>query len=590
MKRTFSATLLAVVAALLPATASARKASCTVSTEKDKVLVGLPGEVTLQFALEDGLLLGLNRAAVDGVELTSDDTVQRPILAEEFGDGRMVWPLLKFVEAKATDTGVEIHCRLLGTTDEQAYRETFVFRGDREKALGEAMTDKLRKLKKLRDEAIPAFDPYLAEDQQVAQLAKRVAELKEEFEQANKNRRPKARRRYENNLRRLKALKASVRPLLAEKHDKLREPMARIRAFNEALEARALEVGNIHRDFYRFPHLQQPERICTVNAVRKLADRLENGLKPGGMLVWVIEPEQRNIAGWQWTGWKQHYRIETPSGRKVNVLRQLGTWELGGKVEGLTVANLRYRGLGEIEHRFRTDKDGAVTNSFTTTEIMPGAVGGAYAISPVVPKAGSKELSDRGYALQHRVEAWICRMARGAGHGFVDYQFRPGAAACSFYEKQGNLRALTEAFPGDRFVSQTDEEYFALADKHTTQKQVYLALVNTDKPLTQAENRNRWQEVDQHVRDQVSEELKFVQYEPLPGIGILSDAGWAGYYKGLAEGGLKGWADKGVRLGAGGVGPDGRPPGGVSQPRVGQRTLPGPRRPAEDRRGRLQHL
>jgi hypothetical protein len=55
-------------------------------------------------------------------------------------------------------------------------------------------------------------------------------------------------------------------------------------------------------------------------------------------------------------------------------------------------------------------------------------------------------------------------------------------------------------------------------------------------------------EVDQHVRDVVSKELKFVQREVRPGIGILSDAGWAGYYRGLAEKGLNGWADAGVEM------------------------------------------
>ena len=57
---------------------------------------------------------------------------------------------------------------------------------------------------------------------------------------------------------------------------------------------------------------------------------------------------------------------------------------------------------------------------------MPGAAGGAPLVSPVVPPTGNGGM-DRGNAIRHRVGAWICRMARGGGHSFFDFQFRPEA-------------------------------------------------------------------------------------------------------------------------------------------------------------------
>ena len=304
--------------------------------------------------------------------------------------------------------------------------------------------------------------------------------------------------------------------------------------------------GQIHRDFYRFALTQQPEQACTVAALAKQAENLAADLKPVGTLRVHIAPDSRNIAGWRWNGWKQHYSVDLADGTKINNLRQLGTWEIDGKVDGLTVVNLRYRGLGRIEQPLSVDSAGGAQEAWSTTEILPGAVEGVPVISPAVP--ASTKVNDRGFALRHRAGAWIAHPARGAGVGFVDFQYRPHAALCSFYEKQGNLRAVSEVFPGDKCVSQTDEEWFALTDKHTTQDQVYLALVSKDRPLAVHEWRTRWQELDQYVRDLVSSELDFRQFEPLPGIGFLATAGTAGYYKGLAPAVIKDWHDMGVRL------------------------------------------
>ena len=532
--------LLTAGAALLPARAA------EVWRGADGIEVTFPNGTTRTFALQGDLLLGLKSASVAGVELTSPRTVQFPLLAQEWANDRTIWPLLRLKEAKPVGEAVELRCELLGTTDERAYRAMFVYAGDREKALGEAITPRLTQLKAKRDAAAAVFEETLAREGEIRKIREEIAEAEKQLAKA-------AGREKQTLAKKLKLLQKEqvnirnlLRPSMLFRMPGLQKHQDAIDAFDAAVAERALEVGTIHRDYYRFAHLRQPEAACDAAAVGRLAGELGEALKPAGTLTWTVAPERRNIAGWNWVGWRQHYRFQTAGGRKVNVLRQLGTWELDGKAPGTTVVNLRYRGLGRIEQALTAGDEGGVREAWTTTEIVPGAVKAAPLVSPIIP--ASIQINDRGFALAHRAGAWIAHMARGAGHGFVDFQFRPPAAFCSFFLRQGSLRAMSEVFPGDACISQTDEEWFADTDAHATSPQVYLALVTKDAPLKCHESRTRWQEVDQYVRDLVSAELGFVPREPLPGVGILSDAGWAGYYTALAKTGLDGWADAGVRL------------------------------------------
>ncbi len=522
----------------------------------DGIVVDFGDGVVLRFAQREGYFFGLNRVSVGGVELSSPETCLRPCLAEEFDlpgppAGRMSWPLARLTAVRAEGERVEIDLQLLGTTDPRALRRLFVFAGDRDRALApENVTPELADLKAKAESAEAAFTKAFATDADHAAAADALREAERALKSAESPRdRQRAQRDARRANRKLQEVVARLRPVLAARSADLRRAQEVIDAFEAALDERALELGSIHRDFYRFAHTRLPAEFCTRRFLAAQVADLAAACGPAGTLTWVLEPERRNVAGWTWVGWRQHYRFRLPKGRRVNVLRQLGTWELGGRPDGLTVVNLRYRGLGRIEQPLASAGGGeGVREAFSTTEIMPGAVGGSYLVSPQVPASEDEVLTDRGYALKHRAGAWIARMARGAGHGFVDFQYRPEAALAAFPLRQGGLRALTEAFPGDAYLSQTDEEFFAATEAHETVPMVYLALVTRRGRLTTAESRTRWQEIDQHVRDAVSEELGFVQHEALPGIGILSDAGWAGYYKALAEGGLDGWADKGVRL------------------------------------------
>ena len=536
------------IAAWLLFSCATLMAESSVETSTSGVQVDLGNGVQLNFALHGDYLLGLHRASVAGVQLKSDRTVQRPVLAQEWDADRIICPFMRFVDARVKGEGVEIKCQLLATSDEKAFRSFFMFGGDRDRALAEGMSPELRELKKQADAADAKI---LAAVVASPDYIKKLKRIEEDKAKALKSEDPLVRFGYErgyNGARR--NLVGKMRGKLLAATPELAAEQKKIAGFERALVPVAARLGNIFRDFYRHAQIRLPANICATEFVARTASELRASLRPAGTLTWIIEPDQRNIAGWGWVGWKQRFAFELADGKKVNAIRVLGTWELDGTATDLTVVNLRYRGLGRIEQTFTAGPEGGVREAWTTAEIMPGAAGEGYAVSPRAPSTDVKKLTDRAYALRHREGAWICRMARGGGTGFVDFQHRPHAVFCAFPERQGNLRALSECFPGDAVLSQTDEEYFALTDRHETIPMNYLALVSKDAPLTQDEIRTRWQEVDQLARDQVSQELNFVQYEPMPGIGRCDDLKSVDYMRGsiqaMADKRVDKWAGEGV--------------------------------------------
>ncbi len=504
--------------------------------------VSLSSGSTLQFAMQDGVLLGLQQAELGGVSFSSLDTLLFPVLAEEYAADRRIWPLLQFEKAVTDGEAVELHSQLLGNDSEAAFRSIFVFTGDKAKALAstlppeyEAQREKSTKAKAELEAALdasPAWKKRLARKKELQAKEKLSGKERKEL----RNMTDEKRNKRDRDKMRSALIKAD--PAAAELNSEAKK-------FNSMLGPYAVEhFGKIHRDYYEFGHLRQPADISSLKARKELLAL--GGWKAEGRLVWRLEPATHSIGGWSWQGWKMSYRVELPEGRKVNSIRQLGTWEIDGTAAGNTLIALRYRGLGRIEQAFTAGKDGGIQEAFTSTEIMPGAVGGAPLVSPVVPT--SENVNDRGYALRHRAGAWICRMARGAGANFVDFQFRPHAGFISFHERQGNLRGLSEAFPEDKTISFTDEQIFANSSSYSSEPQVYLGLVDQQKPFRKHEWQTRWHEVDQYVRDMVSEELGFVQIESVPGIGILYENGRPGAFRGLGRGGAAKLKQQGVRI------------------------------------------
>lgn len=520
-----------------------------VQQTKDAVRINLSNGTMLEFALAGDYLLGLQQASVEKHTLTSNQTVQRPLVAQEFGN-KGVWPFMKLLEVKEHGGEVHIKTQLMGGDIEAIWREEFVYTGDRQAALRQGMTPELKAWKAKADAALKLMNQAVATDKQVAQALQILAEAQDELakeQEAKGNNVPRLLqqvRRWED---RLENRQKAAYPTLADRDDEAGQAYATFQKYQQMLNEVALEIGKIHRDYYAFAILQLPSETCRIDALKQRLQKHQDALTEGGTLTWIIKPVDRTIAGWPWQGWSVAYKVELNKGHEVNNIRQLGTWEIDGSLNDLTVVNLRYRGLGEIEQEVETNEQGAVTSAWTTTEIMPGAVGGGPVVSPAIPASAEKKMTDRGYALQHRVGAWISKMGRGSGVGFVDFQHKGEATLISYMEKQGSYRAVSEMFPGDKQLSQTDEQWFANTRQFTSEPQLYLALVS-DKSQARNEMQTRWQEVDQYVRDLVSRELGFKQVPPLPGVGWLVEAGRPGYIGGLANGGVKRWYDQGVRM------------------------------------------
>lgn len=501
----------------------------------------------LQFRLHDGWLLGLAEAQVDGYALTSPDTIYRPLVAQEHGADRQLWPFLRFEGVdELGDGSVVLRCGLYGGSAEAWYRAHYIWRGDRTRALN-ALTPALRHQ---QEQASAATAALRAASQTEAVNAAEAALAEAEARDAERGRtRPsRATRRATAALK--DARKAAIRALVSS-DTVMAAHQATVDAWNQALATYALEFGDLHRDFYAFPVLQRPDDISRTEHLIELHETAATvgeeagGLARVGTLRWVLTPASDQVAGWAWHGWEQTFEVALDE-TQAAVIYTLGTWELDGHIDGTTLVNLRFRGLGGIEQPISVDQHGGAVEAWSTTETMPGAAGGAPLVSPVVPPSRTGYM-DRGNAIRHRVGAWIVRMARGGGHHFFDFQYRPEAGLIITPVRQDDLRSVGEVMPGDQSVSHTDEERFALGDRLVTTPMQFLALVDRAAPFSQQDWRTRWKEWDQTLRNRVSAELGLVHPQPLPGVGLLWEHQRPQRYTGLAKR-LGNWAEQGVRL------------------------------------------
>lgn len=509
---------------------------------EDNVLhVDLGNGSLLQFAMHEGWLLGLQTAMVDGLVLSAEDTVQRPILAQEFGENPRIAQTFRLREVQIEDGRVILELEAFATRNPEHRGQVFVMRGSPELVEEKGMTPELKALRMAAQEASEALDVIarthatdrlnnLLRDQADAQTqvdaitAAQIDTHHEILAVQNLQRRTQQVRSQSNRI--LNDLEES-QPVIAE-HRQV------VQAWESARREAAARFQVIHRDFYHFPIWRQPNEVNTLEALRVRVAEAEAEGESVGTVRWILSPHNDHVGGWPWKGWTQHFELDLSEAMAVNHMAVLGTWELGGHPDGNTKYALRYRGLGGLVQSFSTDESGGLQEAFSTTEIIPGAAGGAPLVSPVV--AGEGQTGDRTFALQHRVGAWIAQPARGAGSPFFDFQLNDEALFATVPARQGNLRAVTEVMPEDRHISQTDIEYFALGTKHQTIPLHYLVLVSPENaPFSVAENRTRYQEMDQHVRKVVSEELGLVQYDVLPGVHYMIDHNFGGQMNTIAN-------------------------------------------------------
>jgi hypothetical protein len=294
----------------------------------------------------------------------------------------------------------------------------------------------------------------------------------------------------------------------------------------------------VHTELFAFAHLRLPAEIMTLAAQRERLAALD-GADTLGRLRWILAPAVHAAGdGWRWRGWRHHYELDLAVGEAVNTVYELGTWELDGRAAGTTLVSPRYRGLGGIVNTLEPmagGVPGATAATFTTTEILPGAAGDGPVVSPAVP--GPQGIADRASGMAHRHGAWIAQLQRGGGAHWIDFQYRPQGAFAAFYASMDAIRSLTEVFPGDAVVSQTDVLLAPLGRDWATPRKLHLALVPPGG-LPEHEWRTRWQELDRSCRAMLQRELDFVPSEPLPSTGIGLDYAWTnriGQLAGQAE-------------------------------------------------------
>lgn len=503
------------------------------TADPSAVQVNLSNGTELCFALEGEWMLGLREAVVNGVALSAGDTVQRPILAADFSEEGEVGQSYRLLGAKVEGDRVVLDLEIHITRDPDLLGQVFVMRGSRERLLEEGMTPELTALQSAAEEAGNSL-----RDLALAHATDRLTEAHREFLKAEEERRalPKealdtyrevlAVRKVTRWKRRMRTAQQSVLEDLAPTRSEIAEGWEGIAAWEKARDAAARNFPVILRDNYMFPFWRQPNEVNTLEHVRGVARHAERAGRPAGTLRWILSPHEESVGGWRWQGWSQHFELDLKE-VEVNHLAVLGTWEVGGRIAGNTVYALRYRGLGGLVQDFSDNGDGGAAEAWSTTNVIPGSARDASRVLP--PVEGEGVSGDRTDALRHRVGASIAQPARGAGSPFFDFQIGDWALLVSVPARQGNLRAVSEVMPGDRHLSQTDLQYFATGSVHTSIPMRYLVLTPGEgAPFSMAELRTRYQEMDQHVRKVVSEELGFVQYDVLPGVHYMIDHNFGG--------------------------------------------------------------
>lgn len=506
----------------------------------------------LNFQLSEGDLLGLRSAKAEGLVLSHARTLLRPIVADDAYETNRPWVVYQFalqdVKVKK-DGSVELWLDLSATRQQEVIRSLYLWKGRPALALGDKITPELAQAKIKADAAVGRLNQAAEKTQALQSLRETIAEQQKKLE-GNEELSNRERRLIERELTRLQGLIPKLReeayPDLARSDRSLAEDWQALQQYRQMLKARALEVGEIHRDYFGSALFRLPSQTNTAAHLESLKQLAGDDTFEVGKLKWVFKPVEINIAGWPYRGWVHHYELELKSKFSTRHFRETGTWELAGDPVGTTVIALRYRGLGGVDETFKAGASGGIDRNFTTTETIPGAAGGAPLISPVVPPSDNNR--DRGFGIAHRVSPWIGRMVRGAGSPLFEFQHREQGVFVSFPDRLTNLRAVTEAFAGDAAISQTNEELFGRTSSLTTTPMYYLALAAPeDKPFALNECRTRWQEVDQYTCKRVSDELGFKQAEPLPGVGLNLDTAWEKRIGDLTSR-MDFYADLGVRM------------------------------------------
>ena len=254
------------------------------------------------------------------------------------------------IDQKNSDGSITLSCGLYGGAAEALYRAWYVWRGDPKPVLAQLPAD-LAPLQQAAQSARRELEQAAAETEEVVTAAEALATRQAEDRDKKRNNPSKAthraRKHYDN-------VFADAQLQLAREPAHAQGQQA-IHAWESALASAAMAHGDVHRDYYAYPLLQRPAKTMQLEHQRALHQAFAADSKRRGTLRWILRPAQQVVAGWPWQGWTQHYEVALDGEAQASVVYQLATWELDGRMDGLTAAALRYRGLGRIEQSFSGD-------------------------------------------------------------------------------------------------------------------------------------------------------------------------------------------------------------------------------------------
>lgn len=122
-------------------------ASVHPTVDGERITLELGPGVQVDFITYKGYLLGLHSARVQGQGLSDGTTVLRPWLTQEHQENKRIWPLMRLRSIKDDGDGKVLELDLFSTTQEEAFRDFFVFSGDRQAALKGDLPKELKALK-----------------------------------------------------------------------------------------------------------------------------------------------------------------------------------------------------------------------------------------------------------------------------------------------------------------------------------------------------------------------------------------------------------------------------------------------------------
>lgn len=467
------------------------------------------GSFTFAFAEQDGYVLGLQNVVFKGRTLKSDQHVFLPLLTQEWEENRVILPFFKLESQEVTGEKLSLRFGVYGAHDEALCRHFFMMAPDTVIAR-KSQPDLYQKHKsalaaaaqQLHTELLKA-DSYKAKWLEWNALPQPTEGLtfrnREKMELAIQ----KAQKALEKEKKAILSQPQTANPALAKAIENLNQTEAKFKIWQNAF-------SSIHRDVHSHAIPEQMEYSTHVDSLLALLRRHKAGLSRKGEFTWNISLV-KDEAFPEAQGWKMDCGFSLQENLKVNVLRYLASWEIGGKAQGNRIINFRYRGLGNIEQVIENEP-------FSTSDIWPEPY---RTNKQVVPKKFYQNLDAK--SLEMRASANLFMPALGAGNAFFQLQTRDNLALLAFRNRQGNFRGVVEHFPPSKTIGHIQEERFANTHTHRSEPMVFLVFEQKDLGNKTHLYRNLWSKANRLLRQRVARELNFIETDVKPAVGMNWD-------------------------------------------------------------------